>query len=102
MQSGEKEPRDDDDVSELWETAEAVFCGEGTDGVTYVLSKLRDHDGERATWEKEEDKTACCILPHVIQFKTNKSLQGPDLGPDGEVTSNTYICRDAHWLARRR
>lgn len=48
MQGGEKEPRDDDDVSKLWENAEAVFCGQGTDSVAYVLSKLGNHDGQRA------------------------------------------------------
>lgn len=104
MQSGEKEPRDGDDVCKLWENAEAVFCGERTDGVTYVLSKLGDHDGERARGRTEDlTRLARCILPHVIYTVQGKqSLQGPDFVPHGGVTSNTYICGDAHWLARRR
>ena len=45
LEGGEEEPRDDDDISQLGENAEAVFRSKGSDGIANVLSQLSDHDG---------------------------------------------------------
>jgi hypothetical protein len=50
LEDGEKEPRDDDNISQLGENGEAVLGSKGSDGVANVLSQLGDHDGER--WKR--------------------------------------------------
>ena len=92
MEGGEEEPCDDDNVSELGENAQTVFRSEGTDGVTYVLSKLGDHDGERT-------RRGRVPLPHVIQFQAEQRPTSP--GVMMWLFPNMYICIDAHKLARR-
>lgn len=72
LEGCEEEPCDDDNVSELGEDGQTVFRSEGTDGVAYVLSQLRDHGGR----ERGQDTD---VLHYLMQYKfqADKGLQVP-------------------------
>lgn len=64
LEGGEEEPRDDDNIRQVGEKTEGVFRSKGTGGVAKMVSKLGDHDGERAR-----------LLPHVGRTSTQSPMR---------------------------